>query len=123
VTPGRLVLAWLLVAVWFAGAVWVGRRAVGAALPTDDVGRRRVAAWTAAEAAVVTLLASLWFDSLGSGGWWLLFSLVGVLAAFPVRLQAAIAAGTLPRRPDILLALVDAVRYLAAGAILAWRLR
>lgn len=113
-TLERLLLAWLAVAVWFAGVVWTGRRWVGAGRPALRV--------LAGEAAVLTLFASLWFDSLGSGGWWLLFLLVGLLAAFPVRLQE-IAAGTLPRGPEILLALVDTARYVGAGAILAWRLR
>jgi hypothetical protein len=35
---------------------------------------------------VLTLFASLWFDSLGAGGWWLPFALLGVLVAFPRRL-------------------------------------
>jgi hypothetical protein len=68
------------------------------------------------------LLASLWFDSLGSGGWWLLFSLLGLLAAFPVRLEAIVLAG-LPPRPALRLAVLDALRYVGAGALLAWRLR
>jgi hypothetical protein len=114
VTLSRLLLAWLSVAVWFAGVAWAGRRWLGAGRPAPAV--------IAGEAGVLTLLGSLWFDSLGSGGWWLLFLLLGLLAAFPVRLQA-IAARTLPRRPEILLALLDTARYVGAGAILAWRLR
>ncbi|HXF96957.1 MAG TPA: hypothetical protein VNI61_12735, partial [Gemmatimonadales bacterium] len=114
VTLGRLVLAWLVVAAWFVAAAWAGRRLLAAARPAPGP--------LLGEAAVVTLFASLWFDSLGSGGWWLLFLLVGLLAAFPVRLQGIAAAG-LPRRAEILLALLDTARYLGAGAILAWRLR
>lgn len=121
-TLGRLVLAWVPVALWFVVAGWLARRVTGAVLPGDGAVGRRSVGWTAGEAGVVTLLAALWFDSLGSGGWWLLFLLIGVLAAFPVRLQG-IAAGSLPRRPEILLALADTVRYVGAGAILAWRLR
>ena len=113
-TLGRLLLAWVLVGVWFVGAAFAGRQWVQAAQPAVGV------LW--GEAAVVTLFASLWFDSLGSGGWWLLFLLIGLLAAFPIRLQA-IATGTVPRRPELLLALVDTARYVGAGAILAWRLR
>jgi hypothetical protein len=122
VTLGRLVLAWLPVAAWFVVATWLGRRLIG----TEATGSGQQATgrggWAVAEAAVVTLFGSLWFDSLGSGGWWLLFLLVGLLAAFPVRLQGTVA-GALPSRPEILLALVDTTRYVGAGAILAWRLR
>ena len=120
VTLGRLGLAWLFVAVWFVVTGWAAWRALGV-LPADSLARRRTAVWTAGEATVVTLFASLWFNSLGSGGWWLLFLLVGLLAAFPVRLQGMVA-GTLPQRLGLRLALVDTARYLGAGAILAWRL-
>ena len=41
----------------------------------------------AAEAAVVTLLAGLWFASLGSGGGWLVFLLVGLVAELSPRLR------------------------------------
>jgi len=120
VTLTRLVLAWLPVAVEFAV---VGR--LGARLQGVDVGgpheeprggepRRALPTWhlwwRSTEAAVVTLFASLWFDSLGHGGWWLLFGLVGVLVA----LQR-------PRR-EVRGVAVDVARYVLAGAILAWRL-
>jgi beta-lactamase superfamily II metal-dependent hydrolase len=108
VTLGRLALAWLPVAVWFLAVDWGVRRvttvAQPAAPPWPPDYRR------ALEALLVTLLASLWFDSLGSGGWWVLFLLVG-----------AIAAG-LPRRPAWRAVLVDVGRYVVAGGILAWRL-
>jgi len=97
VTLGRLALAWLPVALWFLAVDWGVRRA-----PPNY--------WLAGEAGLLTLFASLWFDSLGSGGWWVLFLLVG-----------AIAAG-LPRRPAWRAALIDVGRYLVAGGILAWRL-
>src|SRR2546427_1902157 len=63
-------------------------------------------------------LASLWFDSLGHGGWWLLFSLVGLIVSF-ARLQGAT---TWQRREALIHATRDVVRYVLAGAILAWRL-
>ena len=96
-TLGRLALAWLPVALWFLGVDWAVRRA-------------RPNYWLALEAGLVTLFASLWFDSLGRGGWWLLFLLVGALAA------------GLPRRPPWRAVLIDVGRYLVAGGILAWRL-
>jgi hypothetical protein len=107
VTLGRLALAWLPVAVWFLAVDW-GVRVTTA--PPPGVASWRPDYRLALEALLVTLFASLWFDSLGSGGWWLLFLLVG-----------AIAAG-LPRRPAWRAALIDVARYVVAGGILAWRL-
>jgi hypothetical protein len=119
VTLGRLLVAWVLVAAWFLAAGWAGRRLVvgggGGTFPAPLATRVWTAAWTLAEAGVVTLLASLWFDSLGSGGWWLLFLLVGLIAAWP-------RASTLPRRTELLLAVIDTARYVGAGALLSWRL-
>ena len=62
------------------------------------------------EALLVSLFGSLWFDSLGHGSWWLLFGLVGVLAA------------AIPSRPGSVAVIVSVLRYLGAGALLAWRL-
>ena len=86
-TLTRLVFAWLPVAVWFVVAPPLGYRG-------DAAGGRRYLVWAynrravtgrLLEAVVVTLLGSLWFDSLGSGGWWLLFLLIGLLVAYPLR--------------------------------------
>ena len=65
------------------------------------------------EALLLTLIASLWFDSLGSGGWWLLFLLIGALVTSP-KLFAA--------RPGLADIVFDLARYVIAGALLAWRL-
>jgi hypothetical protein len=125
VTLGRLVLAWLPVAVWFVLATYVipllvaavskppGQPGVGVAVELS------LLKWRLVEAALVTLFASLWFDSLGSGGWWLLFALVGALATVPLWLQSR---PELPRRARAAGACADIARYVAAGAILAWRL-
>jgi hypothetical protein len=116
VTLTRLVFAWLAVAVWFVVAPPIGYR-------VDAVVGRQYFVWAYTgravtgrllEAAVVTLLGSLWFDSLGSGGWWLLFLLIGLLAAYPVRWGE-------PKR-ELVVGLMDTARYVVAGAILAWRL-
>ena len=120
-TLGRLVLAWLPVGAWFLAARWAGWRVAEGAAAAQFPRNWEAVGWTLAEAGVVTLFGSLWFDSLGSGGWWLLFLLVGLLAAFPARLRA-LAGSTAPRQPELLRALVDVARYVAAGAILAWRL-
>jgi hypothetical protein len=122
VSLGRLILAWLPVAAWFIMATWISRWAAGRGWPASQTAAEQGAAWMAGEAVVVTLFASLWFDSLGSGGWWLLFFLVGLLVAFPIRAEEVLA-GALPARTGIVLALADTARYIGAGAILAWRLR
>lgn len=70
---------------------------------------RATLAWTGVEALVLTMIASLWFDSLGHGGWWLLFGLFGLLAT------------SLPGRPPFISLALSVLRYVAAGAILAWR--
>jgi hypothetical protein len=121
-TLSRLLPAWLCVAAWFLAVAWAGGRLAGAQRPADRRAARSAAGWTLAEAGVVTLFASLWFASLGSGGWWLVFLLVGLLAAFPARLHGA-ALANLSRRPAVLLGALDTLRYLGAGALLAWRLR
>jgi hypothetical protein len=125
VTLDRLLLAWLPVAALFAvtppiGYAWMGDvTAVRAVVWSHN---RWEIWWRLVEAGVLTLFASLWFDSLGAGGWWLLFFLVGLLVAFPRRLvmwQHVEA----PRRRHLLAhACLDVARYVAAGALLAWRL-
>ena len=121
-TLSHVLFAWLCVAAWFLAVAWAGARFAGAPRAADPAAARSAAGWTLAEAGVVTLFASLWFDSLGSGGWWLVFLSLGLLAAFPTRLRGA-ALANLPRRPVIWLGALDTIRYLGAGALLAWRLR
>src|SRR5258706_13433563 len=88
-TLGRLLLAWLPVAGLFAvtppiGYHWTGDVAGVRAFVWSH--NRWEIWWRLAEAGGVTLFASLWFDSLGAGGWWLLFFLIDLLVAFPPRL-------------------------------------
>jgi hypothetical protein len=125
VTLGRLFLAWLPVAALFAvtppiGYAWAGE-AIEQRVFVWKVNRWEIG-WRLAEAGVVTLFASLWFDSLGAGGWWLLFFLVGLLIAFPRRL--VMWQHVEPQRQRHLLAHagLDVARYVTAGALLAWRL-
>ena len=74
-----------------------------------------------AEAGVLTLLAALWFGSLGSGGWPTVFLLLGALVAGPERgLRSAFLRSS--SRADLGFFFLDIARYLAAGALLAWRL-
>jgi hypothetical protein len=125
VTLGRIVVAWIVVGAWFEIATFlttyiVNRLAVPpgatayAGVPTFVLKRRLV------EAALLTLIASLWFDSLGSGAWWMLFLLFGLLVSSPqwfTRAPVGMARGAIVT--DIL---CDVARYVAAGALLAWRL-
>jgi hypothetical protein len=127
VTLTRFVLAWVPVAAWFeiatAGSVLLvgppsrppGRDGVWAGLP------RPLLKWRLVEAALLTMLASLWFDSLGTGEWWLVFLLVGALAATPVWL-AFRPTDERRGRASLVGASADLARYVLAGAILAWRL-
>jgi hypothetical protein len=107
-TLGRLLLAWVPVAIWFAAAGWAAHRVTGVTVsPAPTAGTLAASAF---EALVVTLFASLWFDSLGHGAWWLLFGLVGLLAS------------ALSTRPAFAAMVFSVMRYCGAGAILAWRL-
>ena len=125
-TLGRLILAWLPVAALFVAAPPLGYR-WGGDLPPDQGPlvwsfNRWEIGWRLVEAAVVTLFASLWFDSLGAGGWWLLFLLVGLLVAFPRRLVMWQHVEPVRRRHLLVHATLDVTRYVLAGALLAWRL-
>ena len=124
-TLGRLVVAWVFVAGWFVIATFatsfVGHKL---AIPSDAtryidiptyVLKRRVG-----EAALVALLASLWFDSLGSGGWWLVFLLLGATVSSAKWFTPA--PDPLAQRVLIADIALDIARYVGAGALLAWRL-
>ncbi len=125
-TLTRLVLAWVPVATWFVIATfgtalliaWLskpaGQEALWAGFPLV------LLKWRIVEAALLTLLASLWFDSLGSGGWWLLFLLVGALVTIPPWLQPG--PENRPSQAALAGVCADIARYVLAGAILAWRL-
>ena len=99
---GRIVLAWAAVATWLF--VWsaVERRGAGGA-PLA----RREAAWLGGEALLLALFGALWFGSLGAGGWWLVFLLLGALMEWPVR---------------SVLGAARIARVVAAGGVLAWTL-
>lgn len=74
-----------------------------------------------AEAVVLTLLASLWFGSVGSGSWWLVFTLLGVLVSGAERgLRSALLRSA--KGPELRGFLVGVAKYVVAGGLLAWRL-
>ena len=119
-TLGRLFLAWLPVALWFTCATAIARHLAPA--PQGDEGipslgslLRRSSARSIVEALLLTLLASLWFDTLGAGAWWLPVTLVGALVAIAPSIPRS-------RGTAALLFLIDVLRYVGAGALLAWRL-
>ena len=129
-TLTRLVLAWLpvtlglvVVEVGSARGARRGASPLSPAEPPRDArapGSRGTIAGRVGEGGVLTLIASLWFDSLGTGEWWLLFPLLGTLVA----LSGAVSSRLVYAGPRAVLvrALLDAARYLGAGALLAWRL-
>ena len=119
-TLGRLLLAWLPVGVWFTCATAFADRLAfapegDAGIPSPASFLRRTSVRSMVEALLVTLLASLWFDTLGTGAWWLPVALVGALVAIAPSLPRA-------RGIAVLLFLVDVLRYIGAGALLVWRL-
>ena len=111
-TLTRLIVAWLVVVVWFMVAAFAAARILQTVFPIAPA-----LSWRVAEVFVATLLGSLWFASLGHGEWWLVFFLVGAL----VTLAEAPARET-DRRTTLMVACANVARYVVAGAILAWRL-
>jgi hypothetical protein len=100
---GRILLAWVVVGAWLAIWAFAECRVTAARAPSATE-----LAPLAGEALLLALFAGLWFGSLGSGGWWLVFLLLGGLMAWPVRSLAGAA---------------RIVRVVVAGALLAWTLR
>jgi hypothetical protein len=96
----RILLAWAVVGAWLAIWAFGERRLTGAGGPS-------AAEFVplAGEALLLALFAALWFGSLGSGAWWLVFLLVGGLMAWPVRSLAGAA---------------RIARVVVAGGLLAW---
>lgn len=114
----RLLLAWLLVTLWFV--LWhEGRLGLGGSAVERSHQVSRGTEWLAAilEALFLTLFASLWFASLGHGGWLLLFLLVAILVEVPLRLRQH-RSPILPWREVAL----GVIRIIVAGGLLAWRL-
>ena len=83
---------------------------------------RRLAMLAVGEALLLTLFGALWFGSLGTGAWWLVFGLVAALREWPSGGESQRGARTRAARPPLVLRVVRMLRTLAAGGILAWRL-
>ena len=114
-TLARLLLAWLPVTVLFVLAWPLDPRFASERPPRRPTWRGADVMLRAIEAAALTLFAALWFDSLGHGGWWLLFAIVGILVGVQRLSQGE-------PRTELRGLAVDLARYVVAGAILAWRL-
>jgi hypothetical protein len=99
---GRILLAWIVVGAWLAVWAFGERRVTSARTPSAAE-----LAPLAVEALLLALFAGLWFGSLGSGAWWLVFLLLGGLMAWPVHSLAGAA---------------RIARVVVAGALLAWTL-
>src|SRR5467141_759382 len=84
--------------------------------PVYTATRVRVLRWRVIEAGLLTLLTSLWFDSLGSGEWCLPFLLLGGLASGPRRARQ----DPVPHRATFAGPCFDIVGYLVRVALLAW---
>ncbi|HQR17305.1 MAG TPA: hypothetical protein PK948_02985 [Gemmatimonadales bacterium] len=113
----RLVVGWM--AAWLFFLVWEAIEAKIAGGPRDP-GRtvlRRAPGAYFIEALLFTLIAGLWFASLGHGGWWLLFGLVGLLVEWAAWMRVAGMDDT--PFPPLLHVLLGGIRGAAAGGILS----
>jgi uncharacterized membrane protein YfcA len=110
----RLVLGWAAVMAFLVLWREVERRLRGRQESAGAPHRATLSA-LAVEAALLSLLAGLWFGSLGHGGATLVFLLVGALMVLPERLRTA-AAGVPVWKP----AVGGVLRIVAAGALLNW---
>jgi hypothetical protein len=105
VALSRLLLGWGAVVLWLLLWDWIERQ-LGFAKSNGQPFRLRM---QLVEGALLTMFGALWFASLGSGAWWLVFGLVAALREWP------------PSTTPVLAALRVA-RTIAAGGLLAWRL-
>lgn len=89
----RVVAAWGAVLAVFTLWKMLEHRAQRRADPLSLALRQSVRV-LAVEAGLLVLLAGLWFASLGSGGGWLIFLLVGLLVELPPCLRTHAETGT-----------------------------
>jgi hypothetical protein len=72
------------------------------------------------EALILTLVAALWFGSLGHGGWVILFLLLGALPAGDRWVRRALAGA--PARGESRAFVASLLKYLLAGLVCVWLL-
>jgi hypothetical protein len=117
VALSRILAAWVAVAVWFV--LW--EAATRGAWRGGTGPWLRAPLWHyAGEALALTLLGTLWFASLGSGAWWLVFALIGVVAAWHPPEGARRTRRRASR--ELIGRALGVCRVLVAGGILAWTL-
>jgi hypothetical protein len=112
-----IVLGWM--ATWLFFMAWEAveaRVAGGPREPGRTVLRRAPGAYFI-EALLFTLIAGLWFASLGHGGWWLLFALMGLLVEWAAWMRVADMDDT--PFPPLVHVLLGGIRGTAAGGLLS----
>lgn len=111
----RVLVGWLLVSAWFALADLTLARLRGPDLSPRGPAPR----WLpVVEGLLFTLFAALWFGSMGSGGWVLLFIMLALLLELPLRLRDAVQRS---RPRGLVMAVgVGAVRMVVAASILSF---
>ncbi len=112
-----LALGWAAVTAWYLAWDAAARRRRGDR--AEPGGRRWLGpGWRVymVEAVLLTLLAALWFGSLGHGGWVLLFLLLGAMTEWAARTRGAsrLLPGAIPGL------LGGAARTVVAGGLLRW---
>ena len=115
-TLAVVALGWAAVTAWYLA--WeAARRRRGDPTVTGSAG------WLGpdwrlymVEAALITLLAALWFGSLGHGGWVPLFVLIGAMTEWAARIRGGPRPGPLPFAGF----LGGVVRTVVAGGLLRW---
>lgn len=115
-TLTRLVMAWAAVTIWYLAWEQLERR-VGEGARPGVLGLRAPFPAYLADALLITLFGSLWFASLGHGGWPLLFALVGLLLEGPGRYRGD-PGGFRLTRGRILAAALGTARIVGAGGAL-----
>lgn len=116
-------LGWGVVVVWFAVVDAVVSKTGGDGQDGQERGKRGAMPirllldpGRLVEAALLTLLAGLWFASLGHGGWFLLFPLLGAWAGWVAQQRAR---APFDRAALKAFAMV-VVRTTVAGGLLQW---
>lgn len=116
-TLAVVALGWAAVTAWFLAWDAAARRRRGDATVAAPAG------WLGpdwrlymVEAALLTLLAALWFGSLGHGGWVLLFVLLGAMTEWAARTRG----GPRPGPASLAGFLAGTGRTVVAGGLLRW---
>jgi len=110
----RVLVGWLLVSAWFFLADLLIAKLRG----PDTSPRGPAPRWLpVVEGLLFTLFAALWFGSMGSGGWVLLFIMLSLLFELPQRLRDAVQRS----RPKglVMAVAVGMVRMLVAAGVLS----